>query len=163
MEAYIGRCSHLQNEKIFDVYSGPVGPQIDGKTYLPGGGTQITFKDPKTSWSNARPNEFNDFTFFLNSSSCIRESSSELFVSVFKETKIYRFYATSGELLAEYAIPENIGYRYRGINRNSNAKLGVSLLYVPVINGYGNEWGDVERYELLDGADALTEFLSIYR
>ncbi len=48
-------------KKPFDVYEGPVGPQIDGKTYLSGGGSQITFKDPKTSWSNARPNEFNDF------------------------------------------------------------------------------------------------------
>ncbi|WP_188150485.1 RHS repeat-associated core domain-containing protein, partial [Teredinibacter waterburyi] len=48
--------------KPFDVYEGPVGPQIDGSTYLKGGGSQITFKDPKVSWANARPNEYNDFT-----------------------------------------------------------------------------------------------------
>ncbi|WP_370981204.1 RHS repeat-associated core domain-containing protein [Agaribacterium sp. ZY112] len=49
-------------KKPFDVYEGPVGPQIDGSTYVAGGGTQITFKDQGTSWANARPNEFNDFT-----------------------------------------------------------------------------------------------------
>ena len=48
--------------KPFDVYEGPVGPQIDGNSYLKGGGSQITFKDPNSSWSNARPNEFNEFT-----------------------------------------------------------------------------------------------------
>ncbi|WP_084605588.1 RHS repeat-associated core domain-containing protein [Psychromonas aquimarina] len=48
--------------KEFDVYEGPVGPQIDNGKYLKGGGTQITFSEPKKVWSNARPNEFNDFT-----------------------------------------------------------------------------------------------------
>ncbi len=33
--------------RSFDVYYGPVGPQIDGKNYLPGGGSQFTYKDPK--------------------------------------------------------------------------------------------------------------------
>jgi RHS repeat-associated protein len=48
--------------KQFDVYEGPVGPQVDGKIYLKGGGTQITFKEPQVAWSNARPNEYNNFT-----------------------------------------------------------------------------------------------------
>ena len=51
-----------QVKKSFDVYEGPVGPQIDGNKYLPGGGTQITFKDKNNSWANARPNEFNNYT-----------------------------------------------------------------------------------------------------
>ncbi len=49
-------------KKPFDVYEGPVGPQIDGGTYLKGGGSQITFKEPGASWAKARPNEYNDFT-----------------------------------------------------------------------------------------------------
>ncbi len=48
-------------KKPFDVYEGPVGPQIDGQTYLSGGGTQITFKD-NDAWSNARPNKYNGKT-----------------------------------------------------------------------------------------------------
>jgi len=45
----------------FDVYEGPVGPQIDGTNYLAGGGTQLTFVDDK-DWSTARPNKYNDNT-----------------------------------------------------------------------------------------------------
>jgi uncharacterized protein RhaS with RHS repeats len=45
----------------FDVYAGPVGPQIDGSNYLAGGGTQITFVDDK-DWSTARPNKYNGNT-----------------------------------------------------------------------------------------------------
>jgi hypothetical protein len=35
--------------KPFDVYEGPVGPQVDGKIYLKNGGTQITFKEPQVA------------------------------------------------------------------------------------------------------------------
>ncbi|MCP5014685.1 MAG: hypothetical protein GY938_05300, partial [Ketobacter sp.] len=48
-------------KKPFDVYEGPVGPQIDGSTYLEGGGSQITFKDSGV-WENARPNKYNKNT-----------------------------------------------------------------------------------------------------
>ncbi|MCX2781344.1 RHS repeat-associated core domain-containing protein, partial [Microbulbifer thermotolerans] len=48
-------------KKPFDVYYGPVGPQVDGKTYLKGGGTQINFVD-QHAWSNARPNKYNNYT-----------------------------------------------------------------------------------------------------
>lgn len=46
-------------KKPFEVYEGPVGPQIDGGTYLKGGGSQITFKD-QNIWQNARPNKYNN-------------------------------------------------------------------------------------------------------
>ena len=45
----------------FDVYEGPVGPQIDGKKYLAGGGSQVNFKDQKV-WENAVPNKYNNYT-----------------------------------------------------------------------------------------------------
>jgi hypothetical protein len=48
-------------KRPFDVYVGPVGPQVDGSTYLPGGGTQITFVDTDV-WSNAVPNKYNGYT-----------------------------------------------------------------------------------------------------
>lgn len=51
----------IESKKPFDIYEGSVGPQIDGRTYLSGGGTQITFKD-NDAWSNARPNKYNGKT-----------------------------------------------------------------------------------------------------
>jgi RHS repeat-associated protein len=47
--------------KPFEVYEGPVGPQIDNGKYLKGGGTQITFVD-NSDWASARPNKYNDYT-----------------------------------------------------------------------------------------------------
>lgn len=48
-------------KRPFDVYVGPVGSQVDGSTYLPSGGTQITFVDADV-WSNAVPNKYNGYT-----------------------------------------------------------------------------------------------------
>jgi hypothetical protein len=47
--------------KPFDVYEGPVGPQVCKGEYLPGGGSQINFKDDH-AWQNARPNKYNSYT-----------------------------------------------------------------------------------------------------
>ncbi len=43
--------------KPFDVYEGPVGPQISNGDYLKGGGSQINFDD--TVWKSAVPNKHN--------------------------------------------------------------------------------------------------------
>lgn len=90
------------------------------------------------------------------------EDKLQVFVSVFFNKKIYQ-YSSEGNLLSEFPIPEKEGYQYRGINRNLKAKYGVSLLFVPTEEGYGNQWGDVEQYDLDVPSRPLGKFLDIYR
>lgn len=119
-------------------------------------------KDTKTKliW------EFNKEKFVLFFSSLVRyifvDDKNEIFVSAHYEKKICR-YNLSGILLGEFSIVQKEGYQYRGINRNLKAKLGVSLLYAPVEEGYGNQWGDIEQYELNLDEPSLGRYLDIYR
>jgi len=60
-------------------------------------------------------------------------------------------------------IPEIDGYQYRGLNNNLKSKTGLSLLYFPVAENVGNEWRDLEQFELLEGKNLLGKKLGIYR
>ncbi len=92
----------------------------------------------------------------------IVEDNNSLFVSLYSEDKICQ-YAMNGNLLTTFKIPEKEGYKYRGINRSLEAKHGISLLYVPTEEGYGNEWKDIEQYELESETNPLGSYLNIYR
>lgn len=102
----------------------------------------------------------------LNFSSMARyiyvEEKKEVFVTVYASRTVYR-YKLNGDLHEEYIIPEMNGYQYRGINRNFKSKLGISLLFFPVDEKSGNEWRDIEQYELLSGSNPLGDFIDIYR
>ncbi|WP_028865910.1 hypothetical protein [Psychromonas aquimarina] len=90
------------------------------------------------------------------------ESDEVLFVAVYKERKIHA-YNLEGSLIGSYSIPLKEGYQYRGINLNHKSKSGISLLYFPIEDGYGNKWGDIEQYEFICSETPLGVFLNIYR
>ena len=89
-------------------------------------------------------------------------TSKKVYVSEYIQSAIYT-YSENGELLKKITIPEKKGYRFRGLSCNNKSDTGISLLYVPVEEGVGNEWGDIEQYELLDTDPDVGEFIDIYR
>ncbi|WP_370981205.1 hypothetical protein [Agaribacterium sp. ZY112] len=90
------------------------------------------------------------------------EDNESVFFSLYSEDEILR-YSLSGELIESFNIPEKRGYQYRGINRNLKAKLGVSLLFCPVDDDVGNQWRDIEQYELESESQPLGKYINIYR
>ena len=90
------------------------------------------------------------------------EVVEKIYVSEYLKSSIYIF-AKSGELVRTIEIPTIDGYQYRGLNKNKKSKNGIALLYVPVDEGRGNEWRDIEQYELNDESPNLGSFLDIYR
>ncbi len=85
-----------------------------------------------------------------------------VYVSEYIKSLIY-VYSRDGILVNTYKIPKNPGYQFRGLNKNDKSETGVSLLYVPVESGKGNEWGDIEQYEFLNADVPLGKFIDIYR
>lgn len=73
------------------------------------------------------------------------------------------FYKLSGELEFDADIPSMEGYKFRGIKKNLESKSGASLLFYPSELGKGNQWGDIEQYELVADSDCLGKYLNIYR
>ena len=90
------------------------------------------------------------------------EKIKTLFVEIYEINKIKTF-DSQARLQNEYEIPKLEGYQYRGININKNSKTGISLLYFPLSKNTGNQWKDLEQYELMDAKNILGEKLGIYR
>ena len=90
------------------------------------------------------------------------EERNEVFASEGLKRKIYR-YRLDGTLLGDYTIPDMNGYQYRGINRNPHSKLGISLLFFPLDDKFGNEWQDIEQYDFVPALNPIGDFIDIYR
>ncbi len=90
------------------------------------------------------------------------EEKNKIFVSVYLERKIFA-YNLDGDELNVFDLPEKKGYPYRGLNRNKKSVSGAAFLFVPVGEGCGNQWKDIEQFELLESDDPLGDFIDIYR
>jgi hypothetical protein len=87
----------------------------------------------------------------------------QVIVELFPLRKL-RFINLDGSVASEPDIPALPGYEYRGLNSNKQAKTGVALLFNPVDENVGNEWRDIEQYELVTrGASLVGKKLGIYR
>jgi hypothetical protein len=73
------------------------------------------------------------------------------------------FYKLNGQLDFDADIPSVDGYKFRGIKKNHKSKTGASLLFYPAESRKGNQWGDIEQYELLADSNCLGKYLNIYR
>ncbi|WP_444919810.1 hypothetical protein ACJJID_12780 [Microbulbifer sp. CnH-101-G] len=89
-------------------------------------------------------------------------TSKKVYVSEYIRSLIH-VYSQSGELLDNFNIPKKNGCQFRGLNKNKKSSTGVSLLYFPVEAGVGNQWEDIEQFELLDACPYLGGFIDIYR
>lgn len=87
---------------------------------------------------------------------------SRVIVEKYEQGKV-GFYQLDGALEFDSEIPKIEGYRFRGINKNSESKTGVSLLFYPSDPGKGNQWRDIEQYELVADLKCLGRYLNIYR
>lgn len=106
------------------------------------------------SWdfeSNGVVKRFEHDISFVNSSPL-----DKVVVSVYAEGKIYVI-AHDGEIVDTFNIPQKEGYQYRGLNPNKKSISGVALIYVPMSDDVGNEWGDMEHTNSLIATQLLRE------
>lgn len=95
--------------------------------------------------------------------SCVFSESMQLiFIEAYEKKKIFS-YNLNGTLSDSYNICAKKGYEFRGLNKNNKSASGVSLLYHPSSSDTGNEWNDIEQYELLLEENTIGPFLDIYR
>ncbi len=85
-----------------------------------------------------------------------------VFVEVFSEKKIYLF-NDSGSKLKEIPIDKKLGYSYRGMKKNHLSSSGVAVLFFPEDNSLGNQWNDIEQYEIDLAQGAIGKYLGVYR
>lgn len=88
---------------------------------------------------------------------------NKVFVSVYFENAIFVFRSEDGDLEEKFAIPKKENYQYRGLSINPKSRSGVALLFAPTSDQAGNEWSDIEQYELVMEPYILGEYLAIYR
>ena len=101
-----------------------------------------------------------DFPFEIYAA--FSEPTDRIVVEKFSLGKI-GFYLPCGTLDVDVDIPTVKGFEYRGINRNNDSRSGLSLLYSPADVDKGNQWRDIEQYELLKSPVCLGNLLGIYR
>ncbi|WNO11133.1 hypothetical protein [Teredinibacter sp. KSP-S5-2] len=121
---------------------------------------QTTNEYDTISWESSNKDISLSFPFEI--SAVYADKISKVIVEKYELQKI-GFYVLNGELEFETDIPSIKGYKFRGLNKNLSSKTGVSLLFYPDEPGKGNQWGDIEQYELVEGADCLGKYLDIYR
>lgn len=74
------------------------------------------------------------------------------------------FYKLNGNLDFSVPCPHMEKYQYRGLNKNNHSKTGISLLFHPTERPTGNEWQDIEQYEMeFNSRNLFGKYLGIYR
>lgn len=102
-----------------------------------------------------------DFPFSVQA--LYSDSLNLVVVEAYQKNKL-KFDSPEAQLVAECDIPCMDDFKYWGINKNKKSKTGGSLLYFPTSDKVGNEWGDIEQYELEYGAEiVLGKRIGIYR
>ena len=113
------------------------------------------------SWNNKGDVVLLEFSVVITA--LYSEILKQVVVELYEDNKI-NFYDSDGVLTSSEIIPRLDGYQFRGINKNLNSKTGISLLFNPVSDSVGNEWRDVEQYELdFKAKNFLGKKLGIYR
>ncbi|WP_188150893.1 hypothetical protein [Teredinibacter waterburyi] len=111
-------------------------------------------------WENSGEEVRLEFPYEI--SAVYADKIKKVVVEKFEIDKI-GFYKLSGELDFYADIPSMDGYKFRGIKKNLQSKTGASLLFYPTESGKGNQWGDIEQYELVADSNCLGKYLNIYR
>jgi hypothetical protein len=113
------------------------------------------------SWVHDGKKVLQDFPLAITA--VYSEPLQQVVVELFALGKL-RFFNPDGSVASEKDIPALPGYEYRGLNRNSQSKTGIALLFNPVAENTGNESRDMEQYELLvKGPAVVGKKLGIYR
>jgi hypothetical protein len=118
--------------------------------------------DPvSVSWSHE--GKAIDIDFMHTISALFSDKLKCVVVEIYDEG-IINFYSLSGVLVSSEPLPHIQGYQFRGMNRNSGSKTGIAFLFNPVDESVGNEWRDIEQYELTDKPKCrLGKKLGIFR
>lgn len=112
------------------------------------------------SWSRDGNDVLLSFPFEINA--IFSEKIERVIVEKYEVGKV-GIYFLSGDMATEIDIPEMSGYQFRGINRNSESSSGASFLFFPTAPDKGNQWKDIEQYELCLNDNPLGKYLNIYR
>ncbi len=88
---------------------------------------------------------------------------NKIVVEDFKDRKI-KFFGVDGKLEFDRDIPFFPKYEFRGINKNSASKTDISFLFYPANSDVGNEWRDIEQFEVdLEEENLVGKRLGIFR
>lgn len=75
------------------------------------------------------------------------EPLKNVVVEIYGENSL-NFYGLDGALLGSEPIPKVEHYQFRGLNKNIESETGISLLFHPLDDTVGNQWRDMEQYEM---------------
>lgn len=100
--------------------------------------------------------------FLFDASAVFSQKMNLVFVEAYADMEV-QLLNLDGDFVGKYEIVPLEGYSFRGLNKNTNSKTGVSLLYHPCDVKLGNCWNDTEQYEFVMGDNTLGKFLDIYR
>lgn len=110
--------------------------------------------------------EYNHSNVLLEFSELINAIYSERIERVAVEIlcKHISFYKLNGSLDFSVPCPGMDKYQYRGLNKNNHSRTGISLLFHPTERSIGNEWQDMEQYEMeFNSPNLVGKYLGIYR
>jgi len=120
----------------------------------------LTNEYNEVSWIHNSENVSLSFPFEI--SALYSQTINRVIVEKYEIGKI-AFYLLDGAIDCEVDIPSLEGYQFRGINKNNESKTGASLLFFPIEEDKGNQWRDIEQYELTTSNNPLGKYLDIYR
>lgn len=120
----------------------------------------LTSEYDEVSWIYKSENISLAFPFEINA--IYSDIINRVIVEKYQIGKI-GFYLLDGAVDFEVEIPSLEGYQFRGISRNNNSKTGASLLFFPIEKDKGNQWRDIEQYELTTLKNPLGKYMDIYR